>query len=107
MVNERARVATPHPCPPKVLLDAVASLTIGFPEFDRISVGFPGVVRSGTILTAPNLGTEDWAGFNLATGLSSKLGGHPVKIINDAEMQGLAIVAGKGLELVLTLGTGA
>jgi polyphosphate glucokinase len=107
MVHERARVPTPHPCPPKVLIDAVAGLTAGFPDFDRIAVGFPGVVRNGTVLTAPNLGTQDWAGYDLAKGLSDRLGGHPVKIINDAEMQGLALVSGKGLELVLTLGTGA
>lgn len=107
LVNERARVPTPHPCPPKTFLDAIAALVAPFPAFDRIAVGFPGVVRDGRILTAPNLGTEDWAGFDLATALSERLGGHPVRIINDAEMQGLAIIEGKGLEFVLTLGTGA
>jgi len=107
LINQRARVETPHPCPPKVFLDAIAGLVLDFPPYDRIAVGFPGVVRNGCILTAPNLGTEDWAGFNLADGLSKRLGGHPVRIINDAEMQGMAIVSGKGLEFVLTLGTGA
>lgn len=107
MLTERARVPTPHPCPPKAFLDAVSGLTSGFPPFDRISVGFPGVVRNGTVLTAPNLGTEDWSGFALADAISKVFGGHPARMINDAEMQGFAIVSGKGLEMVLTLGTGA
>lgn len=107
LVNERARVPTPHPCPPATFLDAMAGLVQGFPAYDRIAVGFPGVVRDGRILTAPNLGTADWAGFDLADALTKRLGGHPTRIINDAEMQGLAIVSGKGLEFVLTLGTGA
>lgn len=106
LINERARVETPHPCPPAVFLDAIGGLVTGFPAYDRIAVGFPGVVRNGSILTAPNLGTDDWSGFNLAAALAEQLG-HPVRIINDAEMQGMAIINGKGLEFVLTLGTGA
>lgn len=106
MLTERARVDTPHPCPPDVLLDAYAEMAKPFPAFDRIAIGFPGVVRDGRVLTAPNLGTEDWAGFNLVNAMSKRLGGHPARMINDAEMQGLAIVDGKGLELVMTLGTG-
>ncbi len=107
MLTDRARVPTPHPCPPKVFLEAITELVKPFPAFDRISVGFPGVVRNGCILTAPNLGTEDWSGFELADALSKALGGHPARIINDAEMQGMAVISGKGLEFVLTLGTGA
>ena len=30
----------------------------------------------------------------------------PVKLLNDADVQGLAVIKGKGLELVCTLGTG-
>jgi polyphosphate glucokinase len=32
--------------------------------------------------------------------------GKPVKLLNDADVQGLAAISGKGLELVCTLGTG-
>jgi len=106
MITDRVRVATPHPCPPQVLLDALAGLVEPLPAYDRISVGFPGVVRDGKILTAPNLGTEAWAGFDLADALSKRLGGRPARIINDAEMQGFGIVKGQGLEMVMTLGTG-
>ncbi|MDF2621054.1 MAG: hypothetical protein K0S00_3713 [Xanthobacteraceae bacterium] len=107
MISERERVDTPHPCPPQALLDAYAGMALKLPAFDRISIGFPGVVRHGTVLTAPNLGTDLWAGFALAEHMSKRLGGHPARLINDAEMQGYGIVSGKGLEMVLTLGTGA
>jgi polyphosphate glucokinase len=107
MLAPRLRVETPHPCPPPVLLKAIADLVKPLPAFQRISVAFPGVVRDGKVLTAPNLGTSEWAGFSLAAALSKRLGKKPVKIVNDAEMQGLGIIRGQGLELVLTLGTGA
>src|SRR6185312_15492269 len=107
MLAPRQRVETPHPCPPAVLLKEVGGLVKALPAFERISIAFPGVVRDGKVLTAPNLGTADWAGFPLAEALSERLGKKPAKLLNDAEMQGLAIINGKGLELVLTLGTGA
>jgi polyphosphate glucokinase len=107
MLTQRQRIETPHPCPPAVLLREVLALVKPLPEFDCISVAFPGVVRDGKVLTAPNLGTADWAGFDLAAALGKSLGGKPIKIVNDAEMQGLGLIDGKGLEFVLTLGTGA
>ena len=75
-------------------------------SFDCISIGFPGVVRGTRVITAPHLGTELWAGYDLAGILKRKLGGKPARIVNDADMQGLAVVKGKGLEFVITLGTG-
>jgi len=106
MMVERVRVDTPSPCPPGVMVAALATLVEPLPAFDRISVGFPGVVREGKVLTAPNLGTDDWHGFDLAGALAAQWDGKPVKIVNDADMQGLAVAAGKGVELVITLGTG-
>lgn len=105
MLVDRVRVETPHPCPPSVMLDALAGLVAPLPAFDRVSVGFPGVVREGRILTAANLGQDDWQGFDLA-GAMSKRFGKPVRVLNDADMQGYAAIAGKGVELVITLGTG-
>ncbi len=107
LLSDKQRVATPYPCTPDVMLRALVELAAPLPPYDRISIGFPGVVRDGKVLTAPHYGTEKWAGFPLAAELSRRLGGHPAKLINDAEMQGLYVVKGKGLELVLTLGTGA
>jgi polyphosphate glucokinase len=57
------------------------------------------------VLTAPNLGTDDWRHFPLAASLTDKLG-KPTRMMNDAEVQGLGVIIGKGLECVITLGTG-
>ena len=105
MLHDRVRVDTPkHPTPRDLVL-LIGGLVEGLPRFDRVSVGFPGVVRDGVIRTAPNLGTERFQGFNLARALQRKLG-KPVRVENDADVQGLAVVKGKGVEMVITLGTG-
>src|SRR6266852_7482854 len=105
MLTERLRVATPHPISPEGLVDALIKLIEPLTGFDYVSVGFPGVVRNGKIITAPNLGTEALKGFDLAGELVERLG-KPVRVINDADMQGYGAVEGKGLEMVITLGTG-
>src|ERR1051326_7650364 len=74
--------------------------------FDRASVGFPGAVRHGRVLTAPHLGTELWAGFDLQSALAERWK-KPVRVLNDADVQGYGAVRGHGVEMVLTLGTGA
>jgi polyphosphate glucokinase len=105
MVAGPNRVNTPpHPAP-QVVLDALIELAHPLGDFDRISVGFPGVVRRGQVLTAPNLGTPEWRHFPLAASLTDKLG-KPARMLNDAEVQGLGVIDGKGLECVITLGTG-
>jgi polyphosphate glucokinase len=86
-------------------LRALAELTTPLPTFDRISIGFPGVVRDGHVLTAPHFRKKAWRGYPLE-GEVARLLERPARLLNDAEVQGLGIVAGKGLEVVLTLGTG-
>ncbi|MDB6062028.1 MAG: Polyphosphate glucokinase [Verrucomicrobiaceae bacterium] len=106
MLVERLRIATPYPCPPQVMVDTLVELVKPLQGFQRIAIGFPGVVRNNSVLTAPHFGVKEWAGFPLAAELSKRLGKKPAKLINDADMQGLAVISGKGLELVVTLGTG-
>jgi polyphosphate glucokinase len=103
---DRVRVATPYPCTPQILLTALARLVVPLPPFDRISVGFPGVIRAGHTLTAPHFSARPWRDYPLADALSKRLG-KPVRLLNDAEVQGFGIVKGRGLEVVVTLGTGA
>ncbi len=105
MLTERVRIKTPQPCPPDLLVDSLAHLVGPLPEYDRVSVGFPGVVRRGKILTAPNLGTELYRGFDLASALGSRLG-KGVRVLNDADMQGYGAIEREGVEVVITLGTG-
>lgn len=118
MLADRVRVPTTYPCPPAVLLDALAGIAAPLPAFDRISAGFPGVVRLGKVLTAPHFVTRkgpgsaevpelvtEWAGYDLAGALTERLG-KPARVANDADLQGLEVASGKGLEMVVTLGTG-
>ena len=103
-LTERARVDTPQPATPDKVIEAIAQLTSTQGEFDRVSVGFPGVVRDGVISAVANL-DQSWVGFDLTGGLSKTLQ-KPVRVANDADVQGLGAIQGKGVELVITLGTG-
>lgn len=105
MIAKRVRMDTPHPCTPKRLVDAIVHLVAPLPPWDRVSVGFPGLIRHGKVRTAPNLDSKAFAGFDLTGALGKRLRA-PCRAVNDADMQGLAVVKGKGVELVCTLGTG-
>jgi polyphosphate glucokinase len=105
MLAERVRVRTPHPSPPDAVLKALVGLAKKLPPHDHIAAGFPGVVRDSVVHTAPNLGTAEWAGFELGKELTRELGS-PALIINDADIAGLAVIKRKGLEMMITLGTG-
>lgn len=118
LAADRVRVPTPYPCPPDRLVSTIAGLVRGLPAYDRVSAGFPGMVRSGRILSAPHFVTvagpgtdvdpalvEAWRDVDLAKMVAQALG-RPTKVVNDADLQGAAVVSGRGLELVITLGTG-
>lgn len=103
-VTERAREKTPESGKPEEVLDVVLVLAKKQGDFDRVSVGFPGVVRNGVVKEAPNLAPE-WKDFNIAKFLSGKFN-KPIRVVNDADMQGFGAISGVGVELVMTLGTG-
>jgi polyphosphate glucokinase len=121
MVADRVRVNTTYPLPPdgdRGMVATLAKLVGPLPSADRVSAGFPGMVRKGRVLSAPHFVTESgpgskvdpgleraWDDFDLAGALAEALG-KPTRVANDADVQGAAVVAGKGLELVITLGTG-
>lgn len=118
MVADRVRVDTTYPMPPDRLVDAIEQLVRPLPASERVSAGFPGVVRSGKVLTAPHFVTTHgpgsevdpklvsaWSQYDLGAELAGRLG-RPVRLANDADLQGLAVIKGEGLELVVTLGTG-
>jgi polyphosphate glucokinase len=107
MLTERVRVPTPARATPQAVVRELAKLVSSLDVDASVigaSVGFPGVVRHGKVLTAANLGSG-WARFDLAKALA-KLWKKPVRVVNDADMQGLGAAAGKGVEVVVTLGTG-
>lgn len=103
-VNKRIRIKTPRPASPSAVLDTIAEVAKQQPEYDRVSVGFPGVVQFGTVMTAPNL-DGDWSEVALAEEVE-RVTGRPCRAANDADVQGYGVIRGKGVEMVLTLGTG-
>ena len=105
LIVPRLRVDTPVGQPPRQIVQSLVRLVAPLRGYERVAVGFPGVVRRGRVLTAVNLHHEGWKGFDLAQALEQALG-KPVRVANDADMQGLAAIKGKGVEMVITLGTG-
>lgn len=117
MLTERERRETPYPCTPPVLLDELTALAATQPAYDRVSVGFPGAIRRGRVREVPAFSRRgpglppdpelvaQWQGFELEAALGERFGA-PVRVANDADVQGCAVISGAGMELVITLGTG-
>ncbi|MEI6405778.1 MAG: ROK family protein [Actinomycetes bacterium] len=117
MISERVRIDTPYPCPPSRLVETLVEFSKNFAGFDRMSVGFPGLVRDGRIYLIPSLSrielegeyspelAQMWHGHDLESHLATAFP-VPVCLANDADVQGCAVIQGSGLEFVVTLGTG-
>lgn len=103
-MTKRVRSETPIKPTPARVLEVLESLQSQIPDYDRISVGFPGVIKDGHTLTAANLHPE-WVNFDLQ-GELEKRWKKPVRVANDAAVQGYGAMQGHGVELVITLGTG-
>ena len=112
------RVPTPYPLPPERLVDTVVEIAASLPRADRVTVGMPGMIRHGVVISTPHYVTrsgprtkvepalvEAWVGRDMAAAFGTALR-LPVLVLNDAEVHGAGVVSGSGLELVLTLGTG-
>lgn len=102
--GRRVRRDTPSSGMPDEVIDTIVALAENCESFDRVSIGFPGIIVDGIVQQAPNLATE-WKDFNIAKILQARLR-RPVRVANDADVQGFGAIAGKGVELVVTLGTG-
>lgn len=98
---------TPHPATYNKLTKLLEKMIYEQQEivhFDRLSAGFPGVIMDGIVKTAHNL-DPSWVGKNIQKKLE-QIAGKPALVANDADVQGLGDICGKGVELVITLGTG-
>ncbi len=117
-VADRVRVPTTYPMPPELMVEKLTGLAKKLPEADRISAGFPGMVRRGIVLSAPHFVTTEgpgtpvdaklakaWSRFDIETALGKALR-KPTRVANDADVQGAAVISGHGYEVVVTLGTG-
>jgi len=118
MRTQPVRVPTPYPLPPSLFVKTLVELGGRLPSAERVTVGMPGMLRHGVVVATPHYVTRNgprsrvdpdlvaqWSGFDVQTALSGAFGA-PVLVLNDAEVHGAGVVAGTGLELVLTLGTG-
>ena len=104
-IGERVRELTPKPSTPANVLAVIERMIATKKPFDRVSVGFPGVVVRGVVRTANNLGTKQWRDYDLQTAIAA-MTSKPTRVINDADLLGYGVIEGKGVELVLTFGTG-
>lgn len=106
MLNEYVKSKTPTEATPKDIVNGIVELVKPFPDtYNRISIGFPGYVKNGIVKTAPNLAKNKWADVDLAQRVANALQ-KPVRLVNDADQQGLGVVEGKGFEIMFTVGTG-
>ncbi|WP_154792943.1 ROK family protein [Occultella kanbiaonis] len=118
MHAQPVRAATPYPLPPERLLSLIADLAGRLPPAGRVTVGMPGMIRHGVVVHTPHYVTKAgprtrvlpelvtaWSGFDMRAAISGELG-LPALVLNDAEVHGAGVIAGAGLELMLTFGTG-
>ena len=102
--STRERIVTPAVPTPRAVLHALETLRARLAGFDRVSVGFPGVVKRGIVYAAFNLHPK-WVNFPLESELQKRWK-KPVRVANDAAVQGYGAIKGRGVEMILTLGTG-
>jgi polyphosphate glucokinase len=112
------RVPTPYPLSTELFVQTLVDLAAELPKADRATVGMPGMIRHGVVITTPHYITksgprtrvlpelvQQWEGFDVKAALEAAFG-IPTRVLNDAEVHAAGVIAGQGLELVLTLGTG-
>src|SRR3954451_15273108 len=93
------RIASGPTMTPAKMVAAVKRLTKGG-SYDRISIGYPGLVVHGRVAAEPRNLAPGWLGFDFG-----KAFGHPIRLVNDAAMQALGSYQG-GRMLFLGLRTG-
>lgn len=105
VLSEYTKLPTPEESTPEAVLEVIKMLATTMGDFDAISIGFPGYVKFGIVETAPNLAKKRWKHIPFAQNISDTFQ-KPVRLVNDADQQGLGVVDGQGFEIVITLGTG-
>jgi polyphosphate glucokinase len=110
MLGERFRIPTPEGARPEDVAEVVAEVAAHFDWQGPIGAGFPAVIQRGVARTAANV-DKSWIGTNVEE-LLSKSTGCPVRVLNDADVAGIAEMrfgAGRdqdGLVFIITIGTG-
>ncbi len=117
LLESPKRRPTPYPCTPGRLVEAIEA-RIEETDWHRVGVGFPGeftdghVVRPGNLSRPGGVTTDvdpelaaEWIGFPLEDRLR-QVSGRDVRVVNDATLAAMGCCAGRGVEVVVTLGTG-
>ena len=110
LVTERIRVETPHPATPEACATALSAQVAQYDYDGPIGVGFPAVIRNGTVETANNI-DPSWIGQKVGD-IFSAATGHDAVVLNDADGAALAEAAYGAAEgvagtvLTITFGTG-
>ena len=97
--RKSAKIPSGRRMTPTLMMRQVLAVTADW-KYDVVSIGYPGAVVRGRIVSEPvNLG-KGWVGFNFRKAFR-----RPVRLINDAAMQALGSYRGRHM-LFLGLGTG-
>lgn len=118
MLAEKVRLKTPYPLPPERFIAVLQEIASRMPAFDRMTVGMPGMIRRGVVIYTPHYPNRHgpytekdpaldaaWRDWDVTAALE-KTFDKPVRVLNDAEVQGAAVIKREGLEVMFTLGTG-
>jgi predicted NBD/HSP70 family sugar kinase len=97
--SERRRFPSGPTMTPQQMVTRVKDLATDW-DYDVVSIGYPGLVRQGQIVSEPHNLAPGWVGFDFQATF-----GCPVTVMNDAAMQALGSYQ-SGLMLFLGLGTG-
>ena len=109
---------TPYPLSPNKLIGIIQDFVKADLRIKRVTVGLPGMIRNGKVVVIPHYINANgprsavdpnlkkaWYGFDMQSILQKRLK-IPTLVLNDAEVHAAAVIEGKGLETVLTFGTG-
>ena len=109
---------TPYPLSPSKLIGIIQDFVQADLRIKRVTVGLPGMIRNGKVVVIPHYINSNgprsamdlnlrkaWYGFDMQSLLQKRLK-LPTLVLNDAEVHAAAVIEGKGLETVLTFGTG-
>jgi polyphosphate glucokinase len=114
LLHEPVYISTPDPPSHDSILEVLGNIVSNLNWKGSLGCGFPGVIKNGTVLTAPNL-SEDWIGICFESEIR-ELVHNKVVVVNDADAAGIAEMEfgagseykkhGGGVVLMITLGTG-
>ncbi len=97
--KERRRFPSGPEMTPKRMVSEIKAITKDW-SYDAVSIGYPGRVLEGQIVSEPKNLAKGWVDFDFERAFK-----RPIRILNDAAMQALGSFK-KGKMLFLGLGTG-